>query len=71
MRAEIEQAPSPAARAAIAEDSLHHQRFAWDPGTFGTPLRPRGEGWRVRLTLPLPRSDYRGARFVDARWTRL
>jgi murein DD-endopeptidase MepM/ murein hydrolase activator NlpD len=70
VRAEIERAPSAAARAAIAEDSLHHQRFAWAPDTFGTRLRPRGDGSRVRLTLPLPRSDYRGARFVDARWTR-
>lgn len=70
VRAEIERAPSAAARAAIAEDSLHHQRFAWEPGTFGAALRPRGDAARVRLTLPLPASDYRGARFDDARWTR-
>jgi murein DD-endopeptidase MepM/ murein hydrolase activator NlpD len=70
IREEIERAPTHAARLAIAEDSLHHQRFAWDPAVWDKPLRPEQDGTRVRITLPLPGSDYRGARAADAPWTR-
>jgi murein DD-endopeptidase MepM/ murein hydrolase activator NlpD len=70
VREEIERAPSDAARVAIAEDSLHHQRFAWDPAAWDTPLRPEQDSAGVRITMPLPVSDYRGARFADAPWTR-
>jgi murein DD-endopeptidase MepM/ murein hydrolase activator NlpD len=57
-------------RAAILEDSLHHDRDAWPPEAHAIPFRPRQNPERVRLTLPLPRDAYRRARAADTRWTR-
>jgi hypothetical protein len=68
IRDELERAPSDAARLAICEDSLHHQRHAWPPGLL--PIRPQADPSGVRITLPLPAEAYRSARPVDARWTR-
>jgi murein DD-endopeptidase MepM/ murein hydrolase activator NlpD len=68
--AEIEQAPHDAARAAIIEDSVHHDRPAWPDEARRLVLRPSGVRVRVRLTLPLPAAEYRGARVADAPWTK-
>jgi len=70
IRAEVDRAPSDAARVAICEDSLHHQRWAWPASVGDRALRPRADAARVRLTLPLPASIYRGIRAADAPWTR-
>lgn len=67
---EIERAPHDAARAAILEDSLHHDRPAWPEEARSLDLRPSGVRRRVRLSLPLPASEYVGARVADAPWTR-
>ena len=71
-RVEIERAPTGAARAAIAEDSLHHERHLWPAEASAIALRDRraGDPAAVRLTLPLPASVYRGARAADSPWTR-
>lgn len=60
--------------AAILEDALHHERHAFPPELLGTCVRPAElahgrAALAVALTLPLPESDYRGARFGDAPWT--
>jgi murein DD-endopeptidase MepM/ murein hydrolase activator NlpD len=68
--AELDAAPHDAARAAILEDSLHHERGTWPPEARALCFRPDGVRARVRLTLPLPASEYRGARVADAPWTR-
>jgi hypothetical protein len=68
--AEIEHAPHDAARAAILEDSLHHDRQAWPEAARCLDLRPGGVRRRVRLSLPLPGAEYRGARAADMPWTR-
>jgi hypothetical protein len=68
--AEIERAPHDSARAAILEDSLHHDRRAWPEAARGLDLRPGGVRRRVRLSLPLPAAEYRGARAADMPWTR-
>jgi hypothetical protein len=68
--AEIAAAPHDAGRAAILEDSLHHDRPAWPEAARKLALRPHGVRCRVKLTLPLPASEYRGARAADAPWTR-
>ena len=69
IRGEIERAASVCGALAICEDSLHHDRDEWpddvDPGV----LRPPADAARVRFTLPLPASDFRGARPGDASWT--
>jgi len=69
-RAELERAPSDAARAALLEDSLHHERHLWPAQARGVALRAGGDPASVRLTLPLPAASYRAARPVDAPWTR-
>jgi hypothetical protein len=70
IRAELERAPSDAARVAICEDSLHHDRKDWPVGFDPASLRPLADAAPVKLTLPLPASLYRGARIADAPWTR-
>ena len=67
---EIETAPHDAARAALLEDSLHHDRHAWPEDARRIQLRHHGVRDRVRLTLPLSASEYRGARVADAPWTK-
>lgn len=69
-REELERAPSDAARAAILEDSLHHERHLWPEDALGAGLRRGGDPSAVHLTLPLPVSCYQGARAMDAPWTR-
>jgi murein DD-endopeptidase MepM/ murein hydrolase activator NlpD len=59
-----------ATRAALLEDSLHHDRDAWPEGLFGAKLRPPSDASHVRLTLPLTREQYRSARPVDNVFTR-
>lgn len=68
--AELDAAPHDVARVAILEDSLHHERWSWPAEARSLCFRPDGVRARVRLTLPLPASEYRGARVADAPWTR-
>lgn len=70
IRGELEAAGSAAGRLAILEDSLHHDRAAWPEGIDVDALRPKADAASVRLTLPLPASDFRGVRLADAPWTR-
>lgn len=67
VRRELEAlANQPAAWAATLEDALHHQREAWDFRDVGFALRPPADdGAPLRITLPLAREVYRGARFGD------
>lgn len=67
---EIDAAPSALARAAIIEDSMHHDRPAWRAASRPVRVRPSGDATRVRITLPMPASLYAGARAADAPWTR-
>lgn len=67
---EIEAAPHFATRAALIEDSLHHDRHVWPDAAQRIDLRPHGARDRVRLSLPLTASEYRGSRVSDAPWTR-
>jgi murein DD-endopeptidase MepM/ murein hydrolase activator NlpD len=67
---EIDAAPSDAARAAVIEDSLHHERPAWPVPSPDVRLRPPGDPSRVRLTLPLAAEIYVVARPADVPWTR-
>ncbi len=68
--AELENAPNDVARAAILEDSTHHDRPAWPEEARKIDVRPDGVKARVRLSLPLHASEYRGTRVADAWWTR-
>ncbi|MBX3191723.1 MAG: M23 family metallopeptidase [Labilithrix sp.] len=67
---EIDRAPSAIAKAAIVEDSLHHDRPAWPRGNEAIGVRLPGDAREVRLTLPLPADLYVSARAADAPWTR-
>ena len=67
---EVERVSDAASRVAILEDSLHHERYAWPEPAHAIALRPPGDATRVRLTLPLPASHYRGARAADTRSSR-
>lgn len=69
IRDELERATSVAGALAICEDSLHHDRHAWPEDLDPEGLRPPADAARVRFTLPLPASAYRGARPGDATWT--
>ena len=62
IREELEKAPHAATRLALLEDSVHHDRHAWPKGTRPERCRPQADATRVRMTLPLPGSMYRGAR---------
>jgi hypothetical protein len=57
--------------AALLEDALAHDAWAWPAGVPVATVRPARDGARenVALTLPLPREAYVGARFGDAPWT--
>ncbi|HEY2516626.1 MAG TPA: M23 family metallopeptidase [Polyangiaceae bacterium] len=57
--------------AALAEDALAHDGWAWPAGRAVT-VRPNAGGASARhvgLTVPLPVSAYSGIRFADAPWT--
>jgi murein DD-endopeptidase MepM/ murein hydrolase activator NlpD len=70
IRQEIAALPTAAARAAILEDSLHHDRPAWPADAPGRCAWRSGDPGLVKLTLPLPAAGYRAARAADAPWTR-
>jgi len=57
--------------AALAEDALHHDAYAWPLAFSGHTVRPADatHDVRVRLTMPLPATEYTGARFADTPWT--
>jgi len=76
IRAELERARAfPAGLAAIVEDALHHERYAFaDPSVLGLGVRPAGlsetaAAIELGLSLPLPASDYAAIRFADTLWT--
>ncbi|MBI5490237.1 MAG: M23 family metallopeptidase [Deltaproteobacteria bacterium] len=70
VRAMVEAAASDAGRAALLEDSLHHDRPSWSEEARATGLRAPTDPGSVRLTLPLEASSYRSAAPADVRWTR-
>jgi hypothetical protein len=53
--------------AAILEDALHHDDWAWPPGFRDRTVRPPLPAPTVKLNLPLPADTYRGAFFADLR----
>jgi murein DD-endopeptidase MepM/ murein hydrolase activator NlpD len=59
----------PATCAAILEDALHHDRFAWPREHWTRTVRPPLTA-RTRISLPLPKSQYAGAYFADSPLTR-
>lgn len=69
VRAELERAPNDAARAAILEDSFHHDRHLWPQPVRARALRPQSEPPKASLTLPLGADLYCGARAADTRGT--
>lgn len=70
VRDELARVDHPASRAAIIEDSLHHDRSAWPEGLDPSVMRPSPPPSSLRITLPLPASEYRRAAPADAPWTR-
>lgn len=75
--AEIEAcASSPLRLAALLEDALTHDAWAWPRSFAGRTVRPdptperTARASRIRITLPLPEAGYRGVRFADAWFTR-
>ncbi|MCC6746617.1 MAG: M23 family metallopeptidase [Deltaproteobacteria bacterium] len=76
LREELAQAAaSPVSLAALLEDALHHQFESWPQAFWHERVRPpldpdrAARALRVRISLPLPSSEYTGARFADAPWT--
>lgn len=65
IRTELSRAIHPATRLAIVEDSLQHDADAWPQGLSGTLLRHDKNHTQVKLTMPLPASEYRTARPYD------
>lgn len=59
---------TPEARAAVVEDSLHHDRQAWPRDVLGARVRRPSHG-NVRIALPLDPSIYVGATAADMPWT--
>ncbi|MCA9670212.1 MAG: M23 family metallopeptidase [Myxococcales bacterium] len=58
--------------AAFLDDAMFHQPAAWPRAFWGQTVRPARDGGgppAAQLSLPLPASDYQGARFADAPWT--
>ena len=70
VRREVESLPLLAGKVAVIEDSLHHQRFAWEEGLDPSILRLTTADPSLRISLPLPVEEYRTAAAVDAPWTR-
>lgn len=70
IRAEVEGAPSDAARAAILEDSLHHDAPLWPDHLRRTKIRLPTDPSPLKVTLPLSAELYRTAYAADTRWTR-
>jgi murein DD-endopeptidase MepM/ murein hydrolase activator NlpD len=79
IRHEILSNASHAARLAIVEDSVHHDRSSWAPWVstmvasgelrHHDPLDDNSDT-AIKLTLPLPHDRYRRAAPADAPWTR-
>jgi murein DD-endopeptidase MepM/ murein hydrolase activator NlpD len=74
---EIEAAAStPAQLAALLEDALAHDAWAWPRDYVGRAVRPDPtpdrieRATRIPITLPLPEGAYRGLRFADTWYTR-
>lgn len=60
----------PSSLAALLEDSLHHDRWAWPTAMQDRSIRPATNGAQpLAPTLPLPGSEYEGIRFADSRLT--
>ena len=57
--------------AALLEDALVHDAWAWPSGGRVASVRPTRHAApaAVALTLPLPGEAYIGSRFADAPWT--
>lgn len=55
----------PLALAALLEDSIHHDGFAWPEDLRGAPFRRRRPGEHVALSLPLSWDRYQRAVFAD------
>jgi murein DD-endopeptidase MepM/ murein hydrolase activator NlpD len=75
--AEIERcASSPPRLAALLEDALAHDAWAWPPSHRGRTVRPDSTPDRlvrassIRITLPLPGEAYRGVSLADTWFTR-
>lgn len=72
LRAELEAAYALGAphAAALAEELLHHRASAWSARLHGMSVRPPAPDSAppIRVAMPLPSVDYRGAAFADARW---
>ena len=71
VRAQAQQVrDEPASLAALLDDAVHHDRFGWPEEVSPSTYRPLAPGAAsVRLTLPLPDAEYRGARFADKKRT--
>jgi murein DD-endopeptidase MepM/ murein hydrolase activator NlpD len=69
IRAELEDAPDDVARAAILEDSLHHESIAWPESAHFTRVRLSGAAEDVALTLPLTSELYASAKPADTPFT--
>jgi murein DD-endopeptidase MepM/ murein hydrolase activator NlpD len=69
VRSELASISSDAGRAAVIEDDRHHGWDNWPDEARRTPLRKSADAASVRLTLPLPASDYRGVRVADRFWS--
>jgi hypothetical protein len=54
-------------QAAIIEDALHHDDWAWAKGFRERTVRPPMQSPRIKLTLPLPIDTYKGTYFADPR----
>lgn len=74
LRAELDDAVrlGPIYAAALLEEMLHHERFAWPAAFANYRVRPRKVRATndVRLSLPLRAQDYAGAFFADTASTR-
>ncbi len=58
-------AGNPPEQAAILEDALHHDDWAWPEGFREWTVRPPMNLPETKLTLPLPMDTYRGTTFAD------
>ncbi len=62
---------NPAALAALLEDALHHDSWAWPASCFKKSIRPRpsaarlGAAAAIKISLPLPSEQYGGCYFAD------
>lgn len=63
----------PRSLAALLEDAVHHDAWAFPAYVDPRDLRPQAEreaANRIKLTLPLPASEYEGVRFADTLFTK-